>query len=110
MVRHVWVIAYISSRRLKPAARAWWTVPPIVGSACVGHSVHHFAQAACVDSSSPSVRTVEHFKRPASVEESSNWLGWLLFAVLLIIISGGLLFVVWSVSSSGGVETVFPEG
>jgi hypothetical protein len=44
------------------------------------------------------------------VEESSNWLGWLLFAVLLIIISGGLLFVVWSVSSSGGVETVFPEG
>ena len=56
------------------------------------------------------VRTVEHFKRPTSVEKSSNWLGWLLFAVLLIIVGAGLMFVVWSVNSSGGVESVLPEG
>lgn len=74
---------------------------------------HEQAKAQLESNGYTFLRTVEHFQRPRSVEESSGlptWLGWLLFAVLLMIISAGLIFVVWSVNSSGGVESVLPEG
>ncbi len=59
------------------------------------------------------LRTVEHFHRRRSGVESPGlptWLGWLLFAVLLIIIGTGVIFVVWSVNSLGGVDSILPEG